>query len=148
MAAVIAMLTRMKLSAEAAGEITSATGQAISAIPDFAEMDKEGVDLVFRQLARPGGANAAGVRNPGIKISAIGQQPFGLMTDAIEQWNKGHRGVDGSLLGYVTRKAVNLFPEAAATDPAMGDANSTYMSHDGEVVARHQIIDQVAATRT
>ena len=52
------------------------------------------------------------------------------------------------MLGYVTRKAVNLFPEAAATDPAMGDANSNYMSHDNEVVARHQIIDQVAAKRT
>ena len=81
MAAVIAMLTRMKLSAEAAGEMTSAMGQAISTIPDFAEMDKEGVDLVFRQLAHQGGANAAVVRNPGIgiKISAIGQQTFGLM---------------------------------------------------------------------
>ena len=56
--------------------------------------------------------------------------------------------MDVSSLGYVTRKAVNLFPEAAATDPAMGDANSTYMSHDDEVIARHQIIDQVAATRT
>ena len=79
MAAVLAMLSRMKLSAEAAAEITSVTGQAISTIPDFAEMDKEGVDLVFCQLARPGGANAAWVRNPGIKISAIGQQTFGLM---------------------------------------------------------------------
>ena len=35
MAAVIAMLTRMKLSAEAAGEITSAMGQAILTIPIF-----------------------------------------------------------------------------------------------------------------
>ena len=52
MAAVNAMLIRMKLSAEAAGEITCATGQAISTIPNFAEMDKEGVDLVFHQLAR------------------------------------------------------------------------------------------------
>ena len=78
MAAVIAMLTCMKLSAEAASEITSATGQGISTIVDFSEMDKEGVDLVFRQLAHPGGANQAGVRNPGIKISAIGQQTFGL----------------------------------------------------------------------
>ena len=81
MAAVTAMLTRMKLSAEVAAEITSATGQAILTIPDFAEMDKEGVDLVFRQLARPGGA--------GIKFSATGQQTFGLMMDAIEQWKKG-----------------------------------------------------------
>ena len=182
MATVIAMLTCMKLSADAAAEITSATGQGILTIVNFSEMDKEGVDLVFCELACPGGANASGVRNPGIKISAIGQQTFGLMCsyikhklscvnravtfvsvtlpavkslkaqellernhkdpvtvpsidfknwpktiDVIEQWIKGHRGVDGSSLGYVTRKAVNLFPDAAATDPAMGDANSTYM---------------------
>ena len=59
-----AMLQRMRLSAEAAAEISSATGQAISAIADFAEMDKDGVDMVFRQLARPEGVDAAGVRNP------------------------------------------------------------------------------------
>ena len=68
--------------------------------------------------------------------------------DFIKQWIKGHRGVDGSLLGYVTRKNINLFPEPAATDPAMGDADSTYMSHVDEVIARHRIIDQPAATRT
>ena len=79
MAAVIAMLTCIKLSAEATSEITSETGQEISTIPNFAEMDKERVYLVFCQLARPGGANAAGVRNPGIKILAIGQQTFGLI---------------------------------------------------------------------
>ena len=79
MAAVIAMLQRMKLSSEAAGEITSAMGQGILTIVNFAEMDKEGVDLVFCQLARPGGEDTAGVKNPGIRISAIGQQTFGLM---------------------------------------------------------------------
>ncbi len=79
MADAIAMLQRIKLSAEAAGEITSATGQEILTIVNFAEMDKEGVDLVFCQLICPGGANAAEVRNPGIKISAIGQQTFGMM---------------------------------------------------------------------
>ena len=40
MAAVIAVLQKMKLSADAAGEITSAKGQAILTIADFAEMDK------------------------------------------------------------------------------------------------------------
>ena len=79
MAAVITMLTCMKLSAEAAAENTSATGQGILTIVDFSEMNKEGVDLVFCQLARPGGADAAGVRNSGIKISAIGQKTFGLI---------------------------------------------------------------------
>ena len=198
-----AMLQRMRLSAEAAAEITSATGQAILAIADFAEMDKDGVDMVFRQLARPGGVDAAGVRNPGIKISAIGQQTFGLMCyyvkhrvnrvdrgvtfanislaavkkmktqellekghkdpiivpaidfknwpktmDSIEHWIRGHRGVDGSSLGYVIRKSDNLFPPTAADDPTMGAADSVYMSHDDEVVARHRIIDQASATRT
>jgi hypothetical protein len=42
-------------------------------------MDKEGVELVFCQLARPGGVDAAGNQNPGIKISAVGQLNFGLM---------------------------------------------------------------------
>jgi len=79
MAAAIAMLVRMKLSNEAAAEITSATGQRISTIVGFAEMDKDGVDLLFRQLVRFGGVNAAGNRNPGIKISALGHQTFGHM---------------------------------------------------------------------
>jgi hypothetical protein len=48
----------------------------------------------------------------------------------------------------VTRKGINLFPELAATDPEMGDADSTYMSNDDEVIARHQIINQPAAMRT
>ena len=79
MASVIAMLQRMKLSAEAASEITSAIGQAILTIVDFSKMDKEGVDLVLCKLAHPGGASAAGVRKTEIEISAIGQQTFGLM---------------------------------------------------------------------
>ena len=78
-AAAIAMLERMKLSNEAAQEIVSATGQGIATIVGFAEMDKDGVDLMFRQLVQPGGVDAAGDRNPGIKISALGHQTFGHM---------------------------------------------------------------------
>ena len=54
------MLVWMKLSNQAATEVTSAQGQDISSLDDFAEMDKDGVELVFRQLARPGGVDAAG----------------------------------------------------------------------------------------
>ena len=61
--------------------------------------------------------------------------------DAIDQYIRGHRGVDGSLLGYVTRKSTKLFPPVAADDPTVGDVDSIYMSHDDEVVARHRIID-------
>ena len=67
--------------------------------------------------------------------------------DALDQWMRGHCGVDGSLLGYVIRKASDLFPPAAADDPPMGAADSIYMSHDDEVVARHRIVDQASATR-
>ena len=79
MPANVDMLVRMKLSQAAATEVTSATGQGISSLDNFAEMDKEGVELVFRQLTRPGGVDAGGNRNPGIKISAIVQINFGLM---------------------------------------------------------------------
>ena len=75
----VGMLVWMKLSNQAATEVTSAQGQGISSLDDFAEMDKVGVELVVRQLARPGGVDAQGNRNPGIKISAVGQLNFGLM---------------------------------------------------------------------
>ncbi len=46
------------------------------------------------------------------------------------------------MLGYVVREGIILFPEPAATDPTMGDAD------DYEVVARNWIIYQPAAMRT
>jgi hypothetical protein len=79
MPANVDMLVRMKLSNQAATEVTSAQGQGIASLDNFAKMDKEGVELVFCQLARPGGVDAAGNRNPGIKISAVSQPNFGLM---------------------------------------------------------------------
>ena len=51
------------------------------------------------------------------------------------------------MLGYVIRKPANLFPPEAADDPPMGAAGSIYMSHDDEVVARHQIVNQASVTR-
>ena len=73
------MLVRMKQSNQAVTEVTSAQGQGISSLDNFADMDKDRVELVFRQLARPGGVDAQGNQNPGIKISADGQLNFGLM---------------------------------------------------------------------
>ena len=52
------------------------------------------------------------------------------------------------MLGYEIRKAVNLFPPVAADDPMMCAVDSAYMSHDEEVIARHQIVNQALATRT
>ena len=68
--------------------------------------------------------------------------------DSLKQWVKGHCGADDSLLGYVIRKPENFFPPAANDDSPMGAADSTYMSHDEEVVARHQIVDQASTTTT
>ena len=75
----VGMIVWMELSNQAAAEVTSASGQGISSLENFSKMDKEGVELVFFQLARPGGVDAAGNRNTGIKISAGGQLNFGLM---------------------------------------------------------------------
>ncbi len=97
------MLVWMKLSNQAAVEVTLAHGQGILSLDNFSEMDKDGVELAFCQLACPGGVDA------GIKISTDGQQRFGLMMDAIEQWELGHCEVDSSLLGYVVREALSSF---------------------------------------
>ena len=47
------MLVQMKLSNQAATEVTSAQGQGILSLDDFAKMDKEGAELVFRQQLAP-----------------------------------------------------------------------------------------------
>ena len=41
------MLVWMKLSNQAATEVTSAQGQGISSLDNFAKMDKDEVELVF-----------------------------------------------------------------------------------------------------
>jgi len=64
--------------------------------------------------------------------------------DSLDQWVRGHCGVDNSSLGYVIRKPEDL----SADDPPMGAADSIHMSHDDEVVERHWIVNQASATRT
>ena len=54
------MFVWMKLSNQAAAQVTSGQWQGISSLDDFAKMDKDGVELVFRQLTRPGGVDAGG----------------------------------------------------------------------------------------
>ena len=68
-----AMLQRMGLTLEAASEITSAQGQGLITLDNFAQMDKDGIKMLFYSLARPGGTDAAGNRNPGTKVSAQAQ---------------------------------------------------------------------------
>jgi hypothetical protein len=81
-------------------------------------------------------------------VPTINFKNWAKTMESLDQWVRGHCGVDDSLLGYVTRKPENLFPPAAADDPPMGAADSTHMSHDDEVVARHRIVNQASATRT
>ena len=54
------MLVRMNLSNQAETEVTGAQGQGILSLDNFSKMDKEGVELVFCQLALPGGVDAGG----------------------------------------------------------------------------------------
>jgi len=81
----VEMFVRMKLSNQAAAQVTTGQWQRISSLDNFAEMDKEGAELAFCQLPCPQGVDAAG---NGIKISTDGQQEFGLIMDAIEQWEQ------------------------------------------------------------
>jgi hypothetical protein len=107
----VEMFVWMKLSNQAATQVTTDQWQRISSLDDFAEMDKEGAELAFCQLPCPRGVDAAG---NGIKITTDGQQEFGLIMDAIEEWEQGHREVDSSPLRYVVREGIILFPEPAS----------------------------------
>jgi hypothetical protein len=73
------MLQRMGLTQEAAAEITSATGQGLTTLDNFDQMDKEGIKMLFTLLVCPGGADKAGHQNTGTKVSAQAQINFGLM---------------------------------------------------------------------
>ena len=98
------VFVRMKLSNQAAAQVTSGQWQGILSLDNFAEMDKEGAELVYCQLSRHEGVDAAGR----IKITMDGQLKFCnilnggpnprfcLMMDAIKQWEQGHRELDSS----------------------------------------------------
>jgi hypothetical protein len=60
-----ACLQRMGFTAAAAAELTSAAGQDLSTLEEFAELDSEGQKLLWRLLARPVGLNAQGDRGSG-----------------------------------------------------------------------------------
>ena len=76
-----ACLQRMGFTAAAAAELTSAAGQDLSTLEEFAELDSKGQKLLWRLMARTVGVglNAQGDRDPGIKTSRKAQANFGLM---------------------------------------------------------------------
>ena len=73
------MLLRLGLSDEAATEITSATGQNLSDVADFAELGTSEIKMLFSSLKQPGGLTAAGNRNYGIPVNMISQTNFRAM---------------------------------------------------------------------
>ena len=66
--------------------------------------------------------------------------------ESLENYIRGHMGVDKTPLTYATR--VNLFPPRAADDPPFGAVDSVYNSNDEEIIARHRIVDASVATVT
>ena len=78
-AAAKAMLIRLGLSNEAAEEITSATGQNLSEVADFADLDEDGIKMLFSSLKQPGGLTVGGTRNYGIACNMVSQINFAAM---------------------------------------------------------------------
>ena len=72
-----ACLQRIGFTAAAVAELTSAAGQDLSTLKEFAELDSEGQKLLWHLLARPVGLNAQGNRDPGIKMSGKAQATLG-----------------------------------------------------------------------
>ena len=67
-----AMLKRIGLTDDAAREVVADTGQGLSTIEDFAQMDKDDIQAMFKLMSRHGGAGA-GI---GVKVSAVAQSNF------------------------------------------------------------------------
>jgi hypothetical protein len=80
-AAAKAMLIRLGLSTDAAEEITSATGQNLSEIADFADLgaDEIKIKMLFSSLKQPGGLTVGGARNYGIACNMVSQTNFAAM---------------------------------------------------------------------
>jgi hypothetical protein len=72
-AAVRSMLQRMSLSLEAASEVTAVTGQNLSDLEDFLQLEDKGIETLCRVIRRPGGINAAGNMNQGISVLAMAE---------------------------------------------------------------------------
>ena len=78
-AAAKAMLKRMGLSDPVCDEITSALGQNLSQVEDFADLSESDIKMLFSSLKNPGGLNAAGTRNYGHSVNMIGQRNVAAM---------------------------------------------------------------------
>ena len=63
--------------------------------------------------------------------------------ESVENYIRGHTGVDKTPLSYAIR--VDLLPPRAADDPTFGALDSVYHSIDDEIIARHRIVGQSAA---
>ena len=66
------MLSIMKLANESVGVVIANDGQGIVTIDDFAQLDKESVEGLYRVLQRPGGT-AGGVSNTGVAVLAMAE---------------------------------------------------------------------------
>jgi len=78
----VEMFVRMKLSNQAAAQVTTGQWRGISSLDDFAEMDKEAAELVFCQQTRPGDWR---------ELTAVGQLNFGLVYFYVHQNYRGGR---------------------------------------------------------
>jgi hypothetical protein len=66
--------------------------------------------------------------------------------DLLKNYIQGHMGVDKTPFSYAI--CTKLFPTRAADDSIFGAVVSVYNSIDEEIIARHRIVDQSAATVT
>ena len=116
------MLIRLGLSDEAATEITSPTGQNLSAIEDLAELGGSEIKTLFSSLMRPGGLMTGGGRNYGIHVNMISQTNFGAMCflsrHVTKRQDRALTAGDITLLRVKKAKAMQVMEENH-TDPSV-----------------------------
>lgn len=188
-ASIRTMLERMGFTPDAATLITG--DQGIDSVDELRTLDDDKASNLCRVLRRPGGTNAAGVADPGTKVSARAEDNLKLAVyyvkhqdrvsrnvnvgsitlaavrklvkqretenshtdpdtpaidskdwpktiEAVEEYLRQFRGINGVPLSYVVRK--DLIPTTAANDPS-----TNYSTLDEEMIARAPILEAGAA---
>ena len=117
-----ACLQRMGFTAAAATELTSAAGQDLSTLEEYAELDSGGQKSLWQLLARPVGLNAEGERDPGIKTSGKAQANFGLLCYYVTHTSKhADRNLTWAsvTLAQVRTMKPQILQESTAKDPTV-----------------------------
>ena len=103
------------------------------------------ITLTLVKSMKPQMLQESTAKDPAV-VPTINFKNWPRTMESLENYIRGPMGVDKTPFSYAIR--TELFPTRAADDSIFGAVVSVYNSIDEEIIARHRIVDQSAATVT